>query len=187
MDTRRLIALLFIAIGVVALLARLSGGTGWLWLAVVAVAFLVAYGRERTRGLLVIGSVLAGISVGMLLEGNLGWDGGFLVGLGAGILGIDLFDPTPRRWPRIVGAAVIVIGLINGVLQAGIVGSTWFALVLIGAGIWLALRKRPGGWVVVGPPPDSEARFEHAPQPPPTDAPAAAQPSDPSQVDDDQA
>lgn len=153
MDTRRLISLLLIAIGVVALLARLSGGTGWLWIAVVAVAFLVAYGRERTRGLLVIGSVLAGVSMGMLLEGNLGWDGGFLVGLGAGFFGIDLYDPAPRRWPRIVGAAVIVVGLVNGLLQAGIEGSTWFAFVLIGAGVWLAVSKRRSDWVVVGPPP----------------------------------
>ena len=167
MDTRRLIALLLVALGVVALLARLPGGAGWLWIAVVAAAFLVAYRREGTYGLLVIGAVLAGVSLGILLEGNLGWDGGFLVGFGAGILGIELGDPAPRRWPRIVGAALVVVGLINGLLQAGVLGSAWFALVLIAAGLWLFLRKRDDGWVHVGPPPGSEAHADHAPQPPP--------------------
>ena len=166
MDTRRLIAALLIALGVVALLARVSGGTGWLWIAVVAASFLYAYRRERTYGLLVIGAVLAGVSAGILLEGNLGWDGGFLVGLGAGILGIELGDPAPRRWPRIVGAGLVVVGLINGLLQAGILGSAWFALVLIGAGAWLILQRRGDGWVHVGPPPGTEARYDHAPHPP---------------------
>lgn len=168
MDTRRLIALMLVALGVVALLARLSGGTGWLWIAVVAVSFLYAYRRERTYGLLVIGAVLAGVSAGILLEGNLGWDGGFLVGLGAGVLGIELGDPTPRRWPRIVGLALVVVGLINGLLQAGILGSTWFALVLIAAGAWLFVRRSDDGWVHVGSPPGTEAHYDHAPQPPPT-------------------
>ena len=167
MDTRRLIALLLVALGVVALLARLSGGTGWLWIGVVAISFLYAYNRERTYGLLVIGAVLAGVSAGILLEGNLGWDGGFLVGVGAGILGIELGDPAPRRWPRIVGAALIVVGLVNGLLQAGVLGSAWFALVLIGAGAWLLLRRSGDGWVHVGPPPGSEAHVDQAPQPPP--------------------
>lgn len=169
MDTKRLIALLLVALGVLALLARLSGGTGWLWVGVVAASFLFAYARERTYGLLVIGAVLAGVSAGILLEGNLGWDGGFLVGLGAGVLGIELGDPRRGRWPRIVGVALIAVGLINGLLQAGILGSAWFALVLIGAGAWLLVRRRGDGWVHVGPPPSSEARYDHAPQPPPTE------------------
>ena len=184
MDTRRLIALLLIALGVVALLARLSGGTGWLWIAVVAISFLIAYSREGPYGLLVIGAVLAGVSAGILLEGNFGWEGGFLVGVGAGILGIELGDPAPRRWPRIVGVALIVVGLVNGLLQAGILGSAWFALVLIAAGGWLLVRRNPGGWVHVGPPPGSEAHVDHAPQPPPTQPAPGAEETDESRRDD---
>lgn len=166
MDTRRLIAYLLLALGAVTLLGRLSGGSGWLWIAVVAVSFLYAWRRERTYGLLVIGSILAGMSAGILLEGNFGWDGAFLVGLGAGFLGIDLVEPRRNRWPRIVGAIVAVAGLVLGVAEAGILGSTWFAVLLILAGIWLVARRDDDGWVHVGPPPGAEAAFDQEPQPP---------------------
>lgn len=165
MDTRRLLAYLLLALGAVALLARISGGSGWLWVGVVAAAFLVAWRREGTYGLLAIGSILAGVSLGMLLEGNLGWDGAFLVGLGLGILGIDLAHPRPHRLPRIVGAIVVVAGLGLGIVQAGVLGSTWFGVLLILAGLWL-VRRRDGGWVYVGPPPGSESTDLYAPQPP---------------------
>ena len=150
MDTRRLIALLLLALGVVALLGRMSGGTGWLWMALVAAAFLVAWQREKTFGLLVIGAVLGGISMGIFLEGNLGWDGAFLVGLGAGLLAIDALQPPPSRWPRLAGAVAIATGLVLGIVEAGVLGSTWFAVLLVGAGIWLAARRRDD-WVHVEP------------------------------------
>lgn len=151
MDTRRLIAYLLLALGAVTLLGRISGGSGWLWIAVVAASFLYAWRRERTYGLLVIGAILGGMSIGILLEGNFGWDGAFLVGLGAGFLGIDLVEPRPNRWPRIVGAILGVAGLVVGIAEAGILGSTWFAILLIVAGIWLVARRDDDGWVYVGP------------------------------------
>lgn len=167
MDMRRLIAYLAIALGAVTLLGRLSGGTGWLWVGVVAVAFLYAYSREGTYGLLAIGSVLSGVAVGILLEGNLAWDGAFLVSLGAGFVAIDLVEPRRGPWPRLVGALLILLGLAVGIAQAGILGSTWFAVLLIAAGIYLVARRDDDGWVHVGPPPGSESAFPHAPQPTP--------------------
>lgn len=169
METRRLIAYILLALGTVTLLARISGGTGWLWVAVVAVGFLYAYAREGTYGLLVIGSILSGVAVGILLEGNLQWEGAFLVSLGAGIGAIDMIEPRASRWPRIVAVIVIVLGLGVGIAQAGVLGSTWFALVLIAAGIYLVVRRHDegdDGWVHVGPPPDSEASYPQAPHPP---------------------
>lgn len=165
MELRRLIAYLAIALGAVTLLGRLSGGTGWLWVSVVAVAFLYAYSREGTYGLLAIGSILSGVAVGILLEGNLAWEGAFLVSLGAGFVAIDLVEPERGPWPRLVGGLLILLGLVVGIAQAGILGSTWFAVVLIGAGVYLVARRRDDGWVHVGPPPGSEASFGQAPQP----------------------
>jgi len=37
---------------------------------------------------LVLGSILGGMAIGILLEGSFGWDGAFLVGLGAGSLAV---------------------------------------------------------------------------------------------------
>lgn len=160
MEPRRLIAYLLLALGTVTLLGRLSGGTGWLWVAVVAVAFLYAYAREGTYGLLVIGSILSGVAVGILLEGNLHWEGAFLVSLGAGFVAVDLIEPRSNRWPRIVGAIVIVLGLAVGIAQAGVLGSTWFALLLIAAGVYLVVHRQDDSWVHVGPPPGSDAASE---------------------------
>ena len=156
MDTRRLIASLILALGIVTLLGRMSGGTGWLWIAVVAAAFLVAWRSERTYGLLAIGTILAGIALGVLLEGNLGWDGAFPVGLGGGLLALDALEPRPSRWPRIAGAILVVVGLVVGIAEAGILGSSWFTILLIVAGAWLVARGGDGDWVYLEPAAEDE-------------------------------
>lgn len=161
---RRTIAFVLIAIGAIALLARLSGDAGWLWVGLVSIGFLYYYARERTYGLLVVGSILAGVAVGLLLEGNWGWEGAFLVSLGVGIGVIDRVDTRANRWPFYLGAVLIVLGLVSGLIESGLLGSAWFALLLIVAGV-LLLRRGGSGWVRAPEPPEGEAAAPASPAP----------------------
>ncbi|MEJ2290114.1 MAG: hypothetical protein P8Y05_00190, partial [Deinococcales bacterium] len=142
MTNTRLVAYALIAIGLVALLSRLTGDSGWLWIGLVAAGFLVAYQRERVYSFLVLGSVLMGVAVGILLEGSWHWPGAFLVSLGAGVAAIDLAAPRDNRWPRIVGLGLIALGVITGLAEAGVLTSSAFAVLLIAAGIVLVVLSR---------------------------------------------
>jgi hypothetical protein len=142
MTNTRLVAYALIAIGIVALLSRLTADAGWLWIGLVAIGFLAAYQRERVYAFLVVGSTLMGVAVGILLEGSWHWPGTFLVSLGAGVAAIDLAAPRENRWPRVVGIALIVVGVITGLAEAGVLTSAAFAVLLIAAGIVLVVLPR---------------------------------------------
>jgi hypothetical protein len=170
MTNTRLVAYALIAIGLVALLSRLTGDSGWLWIGLVAAGFLVAYQRERVYSFLVLGSVLMGVAVGILLEGSWHWPGAFLVSLGAGVAAIDLAAPRENRWPRIVGLALIVLGVITGLAEAGVLTSSAFAVLLIAAGVVLVVMSRrgpaPGSEAVsAGPVPEAASAPGNAPPP----------------------
>ena len=143
MTNTRLVAYALIAIGLVALLSRLTGDSGWLWIGLVAAGFLAAYQRERVYAFLVLGSVLMGVAVGILLEGSWHWPGAFLVSLGAGVAAIDLAAPRDYRWPRIVGLGLIALGVVTGLAETGVLTSSIFAVLLIAAGVaMVALSRR---------------------------------------------
>ncbi len=157
MNNERLIAYVLIGIGALALLSNLGGDVGWLWVGLVAAVFLGAYLSQRNYGFLVVGSILAGVALGILLEGNWGWDGAFLISLGAGFFAIDRVEPRKNRWPLYAAGILVVIGLISGLSEAGMFSSIWFALLLIAVGVYLILQRgRRGssqGWVEVETPP----------------------------------
>ncbi len=148
MNNPRFIAFALIGFGIIALASRFGGdtgwlwNTGWLWVGLVAAGFLMAYSRKRTYRFLVAGSILAGIAAGILLEQTWGWDGIFLIGLGLGFFAIDQVERRPNRWPRIVAAILIGLGLLSGLSDSGIFGSVWFAIALIAGGIYLLKRLR---------------------------------------------
>lgn len=154
MNNQRYIAFALIAIGAIALASRFGGdtgwlwNTGWLWVGLVAAGFLMAYSRKRNYRFLVAGSILAGIAAGILLEQIWGWDGIFLIGLGLGFFAIDQVERRPNRWPRIVAAILIGLGLLSGLSDSGIFGSVWFAIALIAGGIYLLQR---GNWELFPP------------------------------------
>lgn len=143
MTNTRLVAYALIAIGIVALLSRLTPDAGWLWIGLVAAGFLFAYQRGHVYPFLVVGSILMGVAVGILLEGNWHWPGAFLVSLGAGVAAIDLAAPRANRWPRLVGLVLIGLGLLAGLAQTGFLTSAAFAVLVIAAGLVLVLL--PGG------------------------------------------
>jgi hypothetical protein len=166
MRSERTIGYILIAIGVLALLASVSGGAGFLWVGLLAAAAFVAYAYWKNYGFLVLGGILGGVALGILLE-SWGWDGGFLVCLGIGFLVIDRIEPRKSHWPVYVAAILVILGLITTLSAMGILGSVWFALVIIAVGVYLLYRQQKrgrgegGDWVHVGPdsssPPSTEA------------------------------
>jgi HRDC domain len=161
MKAKDLVAYALIAVGVVALLGRLSGGAGWLWVGLVAVGFLWAWVAQKSYGFLVTGCILAGVAVGILLESSWGWSGAFLISLGIGFVMIDRLETRQNKWPLYVGAILAVLGVLIGILETGFLGSFWFALLLIAGGVFLLTRSRgsdkdnTGGWVKVEPQPST--------------------------------
>jgi hypothetical protein len=153
MTNTRLVAYALIAIGLVALLSRLTGDSGWLWIGLVAIGFLVVYQREHIYAFLVLGAILMGVAVGILLEGSWHWPGAFLVSLGAGVAAIDLAAPRENRWPRIVGLGLIALGVVTGLAETGVLTSSAFAVLLIAAGIAMVVlsRRGPAGAAAAGP------------------------------------
>jgi hypothetical protein len=189
MNRRDLVAYALIGLGVLALLARLTGGAGWIWIALVAGALLAAYAQQRTYGFLVLGGVLAGTAIGLLLQQAYPrFDGVFLIALGAGLVAVDRVEPREPRWPRAVGLGLAALGFVLALLNAGVLSSAWFALLLIAVGAVLLWRRREAG---AFPPPLVHERVADGPpgsvrptESPPTAAPApGAEPAPPTPAD----
>lgn len=184
MDRRHLLAYGLIAFGVLALLARASGGTGWLWLGVVAAVALTAYVNTRTYGFLLLGGVLAGSALGILLTDLFACDGVFLVSLGAGLIAVDRVHPLRQRWATYLGAVLAALGLLAGLIDSGVLGSTWLPLALVAAGVALLWRDRGGDGRF---PPPQRSVPTAPPAPPPTPPPAAPTAAPPTGVVQDDA
>jgi uncharacterized membrane protein YfcA len=117
-----------------------------LWIALVSVALLAAYAKARTYGLLVVGGLLGGTAAGILLQQAFpSFDGVFLIALGASLVAIDRVEPREPRWPRFVGLALAGWGWCMALTTTGVLGSAWFAVLLIAVGapvLWRSARRR---------------------------------------------
>ena len=181
---RELIAYALIGLGVLALLGRLTGGAGWLWIALVSVALLTAYAKARTYGLLVVGGLLGGTAAGLLLQQLFPrFDGVFLIALGVGLVAIDRIEPREPRWPRFVGLALAAVGVVIGLAATGVFGSAWFAVLLIALGALVLWRS---GQAQVFPPPLVSPPGERQ-RPPAAERPDAAPPGAPTAPTDGEA
>ena len=136
-QNNKLLAYLLIGIGALFLLSRISIGSDWIWIAVVSVAFLWAYSSRKRYGFLVTGSVLAGVSVGALIDT---W-AGFMISLAVGFLMIDRIEPRSNRWPMTVAGILAGIGILGWLLDSGVAGSLGFSVLLIAAGAYLLTRR----------------------------------------------
>ena len=187
MENNKLLAYILIGVGSLFLLSRLDMDTGWIWVGLVAAAFLWGYTTRKSYGLLVAGSVLAGVAVGILLEESWGWNGAFLVSLGVGFAMIDRVEPKTNRWPLYVGGLLALFGVVVGLSETGVLGSFWFALILIGAGAYLLGQNKkevgrgsptthPETFVTPGPQPTETAAATTAPTTP-APTPTASSPT----------
>ena len=131
--TERWIAYGLIAIGIIALATNLTPDTGWVWAALVSAIFLVAYTRNRQYAFLVVGCILAGVALGLLFTTLFA----VLLSLGLAFLAIDRIEPRVSRWPIHLSLIFIVLAVVTWLLDSGILGSVWFALLLIAAGAFL--------------------------------------------------
>ena len=193
MENNKLLAYILIGVGSLFLLSRLDMDTGWIWVGLVAAAFLWGYTTRKSYGLLVAGSVLAGVAVGILLEESWGWNGAFLVSLGVGFAMIDRIEPKTNRWPLYVGGLLALFGVVVGLSETGVLGSFWFALILIGAGAYLLGQNKkevgrgsptthPETFVTPGPQPTETAAVTTAPTTPAPTPTASVSPAS-SRVD----
>lgn len=123
-------------LGALVLLGRLVQADGWLWTAFAAAGFLVAYARQRVRGLLVTGCVLAGVAAGLLL-GGVGVPGAFWVSVGLAVMAIDRVEPQADKRVLRAGAGLAAFGVLWGIASAGWLEDARFALVLVLVGVLL--------------------------------------------------
>lgn len=163
MKNERLIGYALVAIGAVAFISQL-GGTDWLWVGILAAAFLAGYVSRKNYGFLVAGSILAGVAVGMMFDTQ----AGMLLSLAVGFFAIDRVEPRPNRWPLYVAGILAVLGAFSALSLSGLFGSVGFALLLIGAGAYLLLRDRG---VLTGTGPATAAPTAPPPNPPTPTAP----------------
>lgn len=136
------IGLGLVALGGLWFLTTVVGGdTGWLWVAAIGTAFIVAYNRTRNPGLLVPGGILAGVAVGILLETLLPFEGSaFLVGLASGFYSLKLLEPRVHSWAIYPASILAAVAALIFVTQNALL----IALVLIGAGAYFLTRSRSG-------------------------------------------
>lgn len=149
-------ALVLIGIGVVLLVAQLTGVGPEAVVAVIGAGFLIAYAATRNYGFLIPGGIMTGLGIGIIIETQAAGSQGepVLLGLGIGFLAIYAVDAIVRRsealwWPVIPGGILTTIGVLVGTGREGWLenaGSWWPAiLIVIGAMILLSGRwtKQP--------------------------------------------
>jgi hypothetical protein len=141
MNTReQQIGLGLVALGALWFLTTVVGGdSGWLWVAAIGAAFIVAYNRTRNAGLLVPGGILAGVATGILLETLLPFEGSaFLLGLAGGFYSLKILEPRIHDWAIYPASILAAIAALIFVTQNALL----IALVLVGAGLYFMTRNR---------------------------------------------
>ena len=129
--------------GVVGLtvLARLIGSSAWLWTGLLGAGLLVAYARLATRAFLIGGALLVGSGVGILFEATLGWEGAYLMSVGAGLVTAEGIDTRPGRYALLIGGLLASLGLVLAVAAAGTAALVGLCLLAAALGAIAATRR----------------------------------------------
>lgn len=85
---------------------------------------------------------MAGASVGVLLEVALRWSGAFLVSVGAACLVVEAIEERPGHWTFIIGLALIVLGMLVGIFDAGWRTVLAASTVAVAAAVWYLAGQR---------------------------------------------
>lgn len=150
--TNNLAALALLAIGVLLLVGRVLPSDGEIMggavLLTIASCFLFFAFWRRIYGLMIPGSILAGLSLGVTFASITGGVS-VLWGLALGFVAILLIGRTffnvRSAWPVYPAVPLFAVGVIVAIAQlpalfAG--GMIWLPLLLIAAGIYLGLARR---------------------------------------------
>ena len=177
-NPQRLLAYALVALGVFLLLLRL-GGADWLWLALLGVIFLAAYASRRNYGFLVAGSVLVGLAVGTIFDSG----GAMLLSLAAGFYAVERVEPKPNRWALYTAGVLAALGVFVALGSFELFDSVLFAVVLVGAGVFLLYRgDGPGSRPAAGDSSPPSAPYTNPPITPMPQAPVAPEPVMPEPV-----
>ncbi len=144
---RSLIAgVVLITVGVLLLIAQLTGGWGDdLFLLVIGAGFITAYFYRQQYGLLIPGGILTGLGLGSLVEQipSLQGDGSTL-GLGIGFLAIYLLDllntGSTHWWPLVPGSLLVLTSLAESYEPFEELLAVGWPMLLILGGVWLLIR-----------------------------------------------
>lgn len=137
----RLLAVVLVVTVLLVVLANLIGSSAWLWTGLVGTGFLIAYARLGTRAFLIVGSLLVGSGVGILFEATLGWEGSYLMSVGAGLVTAEGIDTRPGRYALLIGGLLAALGLVLAVTAAGTASLVGLCLIAAAAGAVAAVRR----------------------------------------------
>ena len=126
--------------GLVVLTGFNGAVTAFFVLSAMALGFLVAHRRTKLHGLAVPGGILAGIAIGVLLEGLPFFEGVAVLGIGFGFWLVQILEPKRHAW---AGYVALVFAAIAGLVF--VTENAWFvALALILSGVYVLGRRSSG-------------------------------------------
>ena len=135
-DRKLGIGLLALA-GLVVLAGFNDAISGFFVLGAMALGFLVAHRRTKLHGLVVPGGILAGIAIGVLLEGITPFEGIAVLGFASGFWIVQILEPKRHAWAGYVALGFAAIAGLVFVTE-----NAWFvALALIVGGVYVLGRR----------------------------------------------
>lgn len=134
-------AAIVLVVVALAFLARLIGSSTWLWTGLLGAGLLVAYARLGTRAFLIVGALLVGSGVGILFEATFGWEGAYLMSVGAGLVTAEGIDTRPGRYALLIGGLLAGLGVVLAVAAAGTTAFIGLCLVAAALGAVAATRR----------------------------------------------
>ena len=123
-----------LALAGLVVLASFNGAlSGFFVLGAMALGFLVAHRRTKLHGLAVPGGILAGIAIGVLLEGITPFQGIAVLGIAFGFWIVKILEPKRHAWAGYVALGFAAIAGLVFVTE-----NAWFvALALIVSGVYV--------------------------------------------------
>ncbi len=110
---------------------------GFFTLGAIALGFLIAHRRTKLHGLAVPGGILAGLAIGVLLEGITPFEGISVLGIALGFWLVQILEPQRHVWAGYVALGFAAIAGLVFVTE-----NAWaVALMLIVGGVYVLSRR----------------------------------------------
>ncbi len=142
MKNKNLIAYTLLGLGALMFFNNpFTAGLGWFWVAAIAAFVYWEYKQRHSNGLLLASTSLTGLSAGIMLEHNLGLPGFLFLSLAFSILIYKKKSKDKSNWLDYVIMSFAALGLLALVSSLSIFNSSWLALILVAAGVYLIYKK----------------------------------------------